>query len=116
MKTTKQQLNDFLTSGGRGWRGKPRIICKDGWSMSVQASQHHYCRPRQDVGPWTEVEVGYPSTAEPLLFEYVECETDDTDWTGSVYPYTPVGVVAAVLDLHGGVDWEVLKDSILNPL
>lgn len=116
-KDTVDQLNDFLMTppSDRGWRGKPQVVCADGFALSIQASRHHYCSPRQDVGPWTSVEVGFPSAAEPLLFEFVEYETDNTDWTQSVYPYTPIEVVAAVVDLHGGADWEALKDSIRNP-
>lgn len=33
------------------------ILCKDGTSLSVQASSCHYSTPREDTGPYTEVEV-----------------------------------------------------------
>jgi hypothetical protein len=41
---------------------RPRIICNDGQSLSVQASDGHYSHPRLN-GDYTfsEVEVGYPS-------------------------------------------------------
>ena len=41
-----------------------RIVCADGHTLSVQASETHYCTPRDNRGPWTHVEVGYP-TAQP---------------------------------------------------
>jgi len=67
--------------------------------MSVQASSFCYCSPRNDVGPWEEVEVGYPSNPEPMLFEYAETPGR---WTETVYPYTPVSLVAAIIEVHGG--------------
>lgn len=36
---------------------RPRILCADGVQYSVQASRGHYCSPRNDVGPYTAVEV-----------------------------------------------------------
>ncbi len=77
----------------------PRIHCADGFSMSVQAGESLYCSPRSDTGPWEEVEVGFPSQVEPLLFEYAE---DRGQWTDTVYPYVPIALVASVIELHGG--------------
>ena len=80
-------------------RHLPRVECRDGFNMSVQASTTHYCTPRDSAGPWTEVEVGFPSErAEPLM-PYVE---DPNDPTGTVYGYVPIEVVAEVIDAHGG--------------
>ena len=40
---------------------KQPIICADGFTMSVQASEYHYSTPRRtDAESYTEVEVGYP--------------------------------------------------------
>ncbi len=36
---------------------RPPIVCADGYAYSVQASQFHYCSPRDDSGPWSAVEV-----------------------------------------------------------
>ena len=48
------------------------IHCNDGFSMSVQASAHHRCKPRTNWGPYTEMEVAFPSTKEPLLLEFCD--------------------------------------------
>jgi len=42
----------------------PRYVCRNGVSLSIQASASHYCNPREtlNVTPWvyyTSVEVGY---------------------------------------------------------
>lgn len=76
------------------------VICADGFCMSVQASEGHYCRPRDNFGPYSAVEVGYPSEAVPELMEYAE---DADNPTSTVYGYVPVEVVEAVLTAHGGI-------------
>ena len=68
--------------------------------MSVQASEGHYCRPRNNFGPYSMVEVGYPSEAVPELMEYAESPQTPT---GTVYGYVPVEVVDVVIAAHGGI-------------
>ena len=75
------------------------VVCRDGFTMSVQASKFHYCFPRENEGPYELVEVGYPSAKEDLLLDYAE-EPDIP--TSTVYGYVPVEVVEAVLEKHGG--------------
>jgi len=76
-----------------------RITCADGFSLSVQATHGAYCTPRTNVGPWSEVEVGYPSTAPELIGSYAESPESPTD---TVYPYVPVELVEQLIELHGG--------------
>jgi len=78
---------------------RPPIRCLDGFRISVQASEYHYCEPRTNEGPWTHVELGFPSQVEPLLWPYAETPGK---WTETVYPQVPVEIVAAVVELHGG--------------
>ena len=77
-----------------------QIICADGFAMSVQASEGAYSTPRSNEGPYTAVEVGYPTEEESLLMQYVEDETRPTD---TVYPYVPSSVVTLVCAKHGGI-------------
>lgn len=77
------------------------VVCKDGFTLSVQASWGHYCTPRDNSGPYTHVEVGFPSEPEPLLSLYAESLEDPT---GTVYPYVPSAVLLQVIAMHGGVD------------
>lgn len=84
----------------RGFGGPvPPVVCTDGFTMSVQASDSHMCTPRSNVGPWLSVEVGFPSRVEPLLWPYAEAPGN---WTETVYGSVPVELVAAVIELHGG--------------
>jgi len=81
----------------------PRIICKDGFSISVQARASAYCTPRRDSGPHSAFECGYPSAwPSSTLIEYAENRGDPTE---TVYGYVPREVVQAELDLHGGIDF-----------
>jgi hypothetical protein len=78
----------------------PRIVCADGFVMSVQASHMHYCKPRNDDGPYTHFEVGYPSQACDKLMPYAEDPNNPTD---TVYGMVPRAVIEAVVAQHGGV-------------
>jgi hypothetical protein len=33
--------------------------CKDGATLSIQASKSHYCTPRDNKGPYSSIEVGF---------------------------------------------------------
>lgn len=83
-----------------GFISRPPIECADGFRMSVQASSTHYSYPREDEGPYEEVEVGYPSLEESLLSPYAE---DASRLTDTVYPYVPLDIVVKVIQKHGGV-------------
>ena len=81
------------------------VECADGFTMSVQASEDMYSCPRENTGPYTSVEVGYPSEPEELLEQYAE---DPEKLVDTVYPFVPVATVGLVLAKHGGmVDGEV---------
>lgn len=82
---------------------EPKVVCHDGFVMSVQASEFHYCSPRENEGPYFSVEVGFPSQKDDLLVPYAEIwEEGDPVWSNLVYPYVPVEIVLEVIDNHGG--------------
>jgi len=83
-----------------------RIACVDGFSMSVQATHGAYCSPRQNIGPWYEVEVGFPSAKPELISQFAE---QDKDYTKTVYPYVDIELVEKLVDLHGGPSAETLE-------
>lgn len=77
------------------------VVCADGVTLSVQASRHHYCTPRNDEGPYTTVEVGFPSVRPPVSWKPY-CE-DWKDPTNTVYGCVPVALVAHFVKRHGGM-------------
>jgi len=87
------------------------VECIDGFSMSVQAHAGAYCSPRTDVGPYTEVEVGFPNRREELLMQYAEQPDSPTD---TVYAWVPRQVVLTVIAKHGGMISGELPDGISN--
>jgi hypothetical protein len=99
MNKLESQLQKLLSRPRSAWGSLPPLKCADGFSMSVQAGVNIYSIPSSNDGPWTHVEVGYPSQIEPLLWEYAE---QPGRWTDTVYPRVPVEVVAAVAEVHGG--------------
>ena len=66
----------------------------------MQASESHYCEPRTDAGPWTAVELGFPSAPEDDLLPHAD---DPTDPTGTVYGCVPLDAVARIVESHGGL-------------
>lgn len=82
----------------------PRIVCKDGVSLSVQGSQYTYCAPRDDEGPYYQVEVGFIKNADkkqltpPTSWE----EYSDGEFPSDIYSYIPVELVEAFITEHGG--------------
>ena len=107
---------------------RARLTCNDGYSVSIQASEHTYCTPRYtqyqdgdiwhvingnffDYGekprnftsenyiPYEAVELGFPSEADELINEYAE----DDDYTDTVYGYVPVDIVEKLIEKHGGI-------------
>lgn len=92
----------------RGFRQVRPIRCADGLELSVQASAAHYCTPRDSTGPWTAVEIGFPTQRVEELLEYAENSDAPTD---TVYGYVPVEVVEAVINSRGGIVEPCLSTS-----
>jgi len=84
-----------------GYCFRPKIVCNDGFTMSVQGSNGHYCHPRQTMNWYSEMEVGFPSEKEDLIIEYAECADEPTE---TVYGYVPVHIIQEVIDKHGGIN------------
>lgn len=79
---------------------RPRIVCQDGFSLSVQGSRTHYCKPREDDCSYFKVEIGYPSEKVDEFMQYAE---DENDPTNTVYGYVPIETVETIVAKHGGI-------------
>ena len=96
LKLTRQERDTGLLI-----RIRPRVICKDGFQISIQASGTCYCEPKNNYADeYKSVELGYPSEKEDLIMEYAEDKDDPTE---TVYGYVPVEVVDEMLKKHGGI-------------
>lgn len=140
-------LNDFLTlmllqgmtltrqynSGTRPWAFDtledtyqhsrvlcPRIVCKDGFSISIQNNAGNYCGSENGYRTfgkyWVEVEWGYPS--EPIdaekygaeLWGYENCPEKISDGVGRCR----IGAMDDLLLEHGGIDFEKTIDFFIE--
>jgi len=96
--TTLEQLQHHLAGEVKTMHGYeyklpvPHLRCADGTTASVQASQTHYCEPRSNVGPYTEVEVWR-----------IDCPVTEFDYeTEEPSAYIDITKVVQFIDNHGG--------------
>jgi hypothetical protein len=82
----------------------PSLICRDGFKISVQASGIHYCEPRDNDGPWTSFECGFPNRPVPELRDWKEELEEDAPDEDSVFAYVPWAAVMLTIEKHGGCD------------
>lgn len=74
----------------------PRIVCGDGFSMSVQGHSGGYSRPRDDFADeYSMVEILGPECSD-----FGEGSPCGEEW---LYGYVPVEKVIAVIEAHGGI-------------
>jgi hypothetical protein len=98
MKTNEWML---ATRPATEYGGRPRAICADGFSVSIQGGIGIYSQPRCNTESYTAVELGYPSAGDDLIQEYAEEPEKPID---TVYPYVPIEVVDGLLEKHGGIN------------
>ena len=94
---------DRYTGGQPFAKLLPRIVCADGFNVSVQVGKYLYSTPREDAGPWTHVEVGFPSERPEPWDEWSKYVDDAEIPTRTVYGYVPLAMIEALIALHGGV-------------
>ena len=80
---------------------RPRIICNDGFKMSVQGGTGMYSNPREMTDFYLSMEIGFPSQKEELIMEYAE-EADRP--TETVYGWVDCKIIQQVIDKHKGID------------
>ena len=85
------------------------MICRDGFELSIQASAHHYCTPRDNRGPYTHVEVGFPNSAEERFLPFAD---DIGLFAGipMIYVNVPAATINEILQEHGGMSQGKLPD------
>ena len=78
---------------------------KGDFEVSIQTSKTHYCTPRDDFGPWTHVELGFPTKVpSPEILELAEKKETPLE---SVYPWVPVTLVTDWLLSEGFTEDEL---------
>lgn len=80
-----------------------RVELNSGLTLSIQASEHHYCEPRKnldDKSRYSMFEIGFPSAEIDLISHLAE---DPSDLTETVYPYVPRDIIETVISDNGGI-------------
>ena len=83
---------------------RDNVVCADGFKVSIQASESHYCSPRVSglFVIYTSVELGHPNKEEELITKWQE-SPEMTEPTNDVYPFVPAEVVSMMIAKHGGM-------------
>ena len=98
--TRKEKEAEDFSRIPRHVRPVPRLVCRDGFEISVQAGEYHYCAPRNNEGPWDTFECGFPSKPVPELKGWKE--RDEAPDERSVFGYVPSVTVMLTIEKHGG--------------
>lgn len=75
------------------------IICKDGFDISVQASEQHYCYPKEMRKYHEEFELLCDIFKDKDLLEYY--------YDGTICAYVPKAIVEMLILRHGSIDWNL---------
>lgn len=98
-------LNDYLEnnrSEDASYMSK-RVELNSGLTLSIQASEYHYCEPRKnltDKSGYSMFEIGFPSAEIDLISHLAE---DPSYLTQTVYPYVPREIVETIISDNGGI-------------
>lgn len=105
-QTLAEQMDrmfDIMSSMGMKPKSK-RVVFNNGSSISIQASEDHYNEPRDNEGPYSSVELGFPSEDCELpesVLRYMEMGSDDP--VSSVFGFVPASAVVELIELNGGI-------------
>jgi hypothetical protein len=83
----------------------PKIICNDGFSISVQGGSWYYSTPKEKTDVYLELEIGFASEKDEIMLNYDETRG-----------YVPINEINECLKRHGGINIQKTFDPFLNKL
>ena len=89
----------------------PIARLKNGLEISIQASHMHECTPKDDAGPWSSVEVGYPNKVIEELIPYAE---DPKTPTKTTYNNVPAYLIKKIIDESGGLEFGLIPMLLID--
>tara|TARA_B100000949_G_scaffold28200_1_gene21521 strand:+ start:292 stop:657 length:366 start_codon:yes stop_codon:yes gene_type:complete len=92
-------------------RAPRNLICRDGFSFSIQAGPAHYSTPKKVADKYDAFEIGFPSASEPIWEQWREDVGNPPE--ESVYGWVPTTIINHVIKFHGGID---VEDFIIDKL
>lgn len=97
LENTSKEIKIMRDKSGRFIIKRKNLICNDGLSLSVQASEFHYCAPKKITDTYDCVEV-YAHGEEVKELNYLGYHMVDT-----CYRYVYVSDLEKVVTAHGGI-------------
>ena len=80
----------------------PVLRCTNGTSVSVQAGSRNYSKPRDDIGPYSKFELGFPS--DGMLIDAIRRYPENPDQPyDTVYCWVPRAAIAQLIKDNGGL-------------
>lgn len=84
-----------------------RLLCNDGFHISVQASAVHHCYPRGNTGPYESVELGFASRRDrgvrKIADGYKYTVNPGNLEQETICSGAPVAKVESMVRRHGGI-------------
>ena len=104
-KMQKNTLESMSETYKREYFFIPRVYCKDGFNISIQANNGNYCASENGTREfgldWHEVEWGFPSDViDPDKYNAENC----SNIKETVGGYVDVDLLDSLLNEHGGID------------
>ena len=97
LANTSKEVENARKETGRMTIKRKGLVCGDGLSLSVQASELHYCEPQEIVENYLSVEVySHGETVKEL--EELGYHMED-----EVYRFVNVDDLTEVIQVHGGI-------------
>lgn len=96
---THDYVNEHLAKRN-GKRHASPLVCKDGTHFSIQASDGHYCSPKDRVGPYTSVEVVKLGKPIPTLGAWGK---PNERYQGGLWGFLSVVLVNEEIERRGGL-------------
>lgn len=97
---TTDYANDWLAANRTDRHTVAAMVTKDGLRLSVQASEGHYCSPKDRVGPYSSVEVLAMSRHKLPTFGK---PSDTFDGGDRLWGWLPVATINAEIERRGGL-------------
>ena len=98
---------------------RPRLVCNDGFSMSLQSGPKHFCSLRNPTdgpmpvpSPYTDAEIWKTRSGDTEFLDPIIAEYGDGD---DPYGWVPLELVDTLISAHGGVLGDPKKRQALAP-
>lgn len=104
MTTFTDWMNNNIVRETLGSKVAKPLEMASGLTVSVQASDSHYCKPRETLSTYNnyeEFEMGFPSSVLPD--EFTQYAEDASRLTETVYGWVPKELIEKLVKDNGGL-------------